>query len=114
MSFLTSYFPPTSMNPNTPNDVVLAIEPWIPSFRPSMNSLSSAAVWLCLHDLPPTLWSREALELIVQRARRLIKLDQATELLSKGQFTRVSVEVDLSHPLVPGANIDVEGEIPNF
>ena len=94
---------------------ILAIGPQIPLFRPFLDSLSSVVVWLCLPDLPPALWYREALELIVQRAGRLVKLDQATESLSKSRFTRVAMEVDLSHPLVLGADVGVKGEeIPNF
>ena len=85
-----------------------------PSFRTSLNSLAFALVWIRLPAMPSALWSRYTLKLIVQLARHLIKVDQETELQSKVQFARVVVEVDLSHPLFPGANVDVEGEIPNF
>ena len=35
-------------------------------------------------------------------------LNQVIELLSKGRFARITVEVDLSRPLVPSADIAVE------
>ena len=55
------------------------------------------------------------MEPIVAWAGHAVKLDQATELLSEWRFTEVVVEVDLSHPLVPDVDIDLEGEkIPNF
>ena len=66
-------------------------------------------------DLPPVFWTRQSLELIVERAGRLIKLDQATELLLKGRFARVVMEVDISQALAPGVNIEVDDdEIPSF
>ena len=43
----------------------------------------------------------------------MIKLDQATELLSKGRFARVAVKVDISQALAPGVNIEIN-EIPSF
>ena len=74
-----------------------------------------AVIWLCLLDLPPALWTREVLKLIVARSEFLVKLDQETELLSKGRFARVTLEVNLSHLLVHGANIDIKNEeILNF
>ena len=85
-----------------------------PSFRTSLNSLAFALVWIRLPAMPSALWTRYTLELIVQLDRHLIKVDQETELQSKVQLARVVVEVDLSRPLFPGANVDVEGEIPNF
>ena len=55
------------------------------------------------------------LELIIARAGRLVKLDQAIELLFKGRFERITVEVNLSCLLAPDANIDIEDKkIPNL
>ena len=42
------------------------------------------------------LMDARSLDLIVEPAGRLINLDQAIELLSKGRFARVAMEVDLS------------------
>ena len=96
------------------DDIVMAIGPWTLSFQPSLESLR-AVIWLCLPDLPPAFRTTEALELIVGQVGRLVKLDQPTELFSNAMFARVTVEVDLSRPLVPRANIDVKSEkIPNF
>ena len=51
-----------------------------------------------LPDLPQALWTRSALELIVAAAGHLVRLDEATELLSKGRDARVAVEIDLARP----------------
>lgn len=53
---------------------VLALGAWIPDFRPSLNLLPRATVWLRLLGLPPSVWTRAALELIVAPAGRLVKL----------------------------------------
>ena len=59
--------------------------------------------------------AQEASELIVAQTGCLVKLDQATELLSKGRFAAVVVEVDLSHSFGFGTDVDIEGEeILNF
>ena len=40
-----------------------------------------------------------------------MRLDESTELLSKGRFARVAVKVDLSNPLLPGIEITVEDSV---
>jgi len=62
-------------------------------------------------DLPLFLWSRSALELIASTVGSLMRLDESTELLSKGRFARVAVKVDLSNPLLPGIEITVEDSV---
>ena len=72
-------------------------------------------IWIHLRNLPLTLWTLEALQLIVARARHLVKLDQVTRLLSKRRFVRVTLEIDLLCLLVPCTDIDIKGkDIPNF
>ena len=51
-----------------------------------------------LPDLPPTLRTRSALDLIVADASRLMKLNEATQLLSKARFAQVAVEIGLDRP----------------
>ena len=63
---------------------------------------------MSLSTLPSVLWTRSALELVVGTVSRLVKLDQATELLTKGSFARVAVEIDLRHHLVLGADVSFE------
>jgi len=89
---------------------ILVIGPWTPSFQPSPKVLPSAVICIGLSDLPPVLWTLESLDMIIEWACRLIKFNQVIELLSKGRFARVAVEVDLSRPLVPGADIAIEDD----
>jgi len=76
------------------NDAVLAMGPWTLEFHPAVASLPKCIVWLRLPDLPSTLWTPSALSLIVSKAGSLIRLDECTELLVKGRYTRVAVEID--------------------
>ena len=62
-----------------------------------------------LPELPPSLWTRSALELIVSKTGKLVRFDQSLELLSKGSFARVAIELDLSKPLLPGTVIQLDG-----
>ena len=54
------------------------------------------------------MWTRFALDLILAKAKRLVELDQATELLTKGRLARVTVEINLAMPLTSCTNVAVE------
>ena len=62
-----------------------------------------------LPELPPSLWTRSALELIVSKVGKLVRLDQSNELLAKGHFAQVAIKLDLSKPLVPRTMIQLDG-----
>ena len=74
-----------------------------------LSFLLRVTVWMRLPDLPPALWTRFALELIVAAAGHRVRLDEAIELLSKGRYARLAVEIDLARPLIPGSNLLLEG-----
>ena len=46
------------------------------------------------------MWTRSTLALLVSVAGHLVRLDPATELLIKGRYARVAMEINLSRPLV--------------
>ena len=72
-------------------------------------------VWVRLPDLPPMLWTRSALKLIVSKAGSLLHLDKCTDLLTKGRYARVAIEIILSNPLGPGTDIKLDDlSIPSF
>ena len=58
---------------------------------------------------------RLALSLIVAPVGRLVRLDPATELLTKGRYARMAVEIDLSGLLVPGSDVAFENSaLPTY
>ena len=90
---------------------MLVLQPWSSEFRPSQNFLPRTCLLLHLLDLPLVFWSPSALERIVSNVGSLMHLDESTELLSKGRFARVVVEVDLSNPFLPGTEITIEDSV---
>jgi len=80
----------------------------------TLNLLPRATVWLRLPNHPLAFWTQAALELIVAPAGQLVKLDQATKMLSKGRYTCVAVEIDLATPLVPGSDMLCENSAAPF
>ena len=76
------------------DDAVLALDPWTLEFHSSVAKLYTCVVWMRLPELPSSLWTRSAIDLIVSKISKLVCLDQSTELLSKRRFARVTIELD--------------------
>ena len=101
--------------PRVIDNAVLALGSWTPEFQLSVDELPKCVVWVRLPDLPLLLWTQSVLSLVVSKARALVRLDNYTELLSKGRYVRVAVEINLSKPLLPGTDIKLEGlNVPSF
>ena len=54
------------------------------------------------------------MDLIASTTGRLVKLDHPTELLSKGLFARIAIEIDLSKPFSPGYDVVYENSDQPF
>lgn len=81
------------------NGIVLQLTPWQPFFEPAFTRLSTAVIWIQLHNLPVEFWDGEALESISNLFGRLFKIDEVTSSLSRSKFARLCIEVDLAKPL---------------
>ncbi|KAG9451212.1 hypothetical protein H6P81_011177 [Aristolochia fimbriata] len=68
---------------------------WFPTFVPSKEEPSSAAVWVSLPSLPLVFFQEELLFPIASLAGRVIAVDDSTRNLSRTNVARVCVEVDL-------------------
>lgn len=84
------------------NGIILQLSPWKPFFEPTFAKLSTAAIWLQLHNLPVEFWEGETLETIASQFGSLLKVDEFTASLSRSKYARICVEVDLSKPLCRG------------
>ncbi|XP_039144885.1 uncharacterized protein LOC120282194 [Dioscorea cayenensis subsp. rotundata] len=91
-----------SDGPWTINGIILQLTPWRPFFEPAFTKLTSAAVWVQLHNLPIEFWSGDTIETITSHLGNLLKIDDLTLSLTRTKYARVCIEVDLSKPLNKG------------
>ncbi|XP_039123512.1 uncharacterized protein LOC120260138 [Dioscorea cayenensis subsp. rotundata] len=91
-----------SDGPWTINGIILQLSPWKPYFEPSFTKLTTAAIWIQLHNLPIEFWSGDTLETITNHLGRLLKIDELTLSLTRTKYARVCLELDLSKPLCKG------------
>ncbi|KAJ8438785.1 LOW QUALITY PROTEIN: hypothetical protein Cgig2_009903 [Carnegiea gigantea] len=78
----------------------LMLTPWKPNFHPSQNPFSSMIVWVRFPDPSVECFNKLALFDIAQLLGKPIKVDFATDLVSRARYARVCLEISLSKPLV--------------
>ncbi|XP_048489738.1 uncharacterized protein LOC125491693 [Beta vulgaris subsp. vulgaris] len=78
----------------------LMINRWQPNFRPTENHFDKLAVWVHFPELPVEYYDKEALYLIASKVGKPIRVDYATNNLSRARYARVYVEIDLDHPIL--------------
>ncbi|XP_039118901.1 uncharacterized protein LOC120255061 [Dioscorea cayenensis subsp. rotundata] len=91
-----------SEGPWTINGIILQLSPWRPYFEPSFTKLTTAAIWIQLHNLPIEFWSGDTLETVSSHLRRLLKIDELTLSLTRTKYARICLELDLSKLLSKG------------
>uniref|UniRef100_A0A6N2NHV3 Uncharacterized protein n=1 Tax=Salix viminalis TaxID=40686 RepID=A0A6N2NHV3_SALVM len=69
-------------------------------FRFKTSKISKIPVWVRIHGLPFTLWSRKGLSLVASKVRRPLACDEATFTCSRLDFARVCVEIDAASPFI--------------
>lgn len=75
---------------------------WTPDFRASDASITNTIVWVRLPEFPYPFFSQpRRLKEIGDMIDSFIKVDEHTEVASKGCFARIAVEIDLKKPLLP-------------
>uniref|UniRef100_A0A803M5D4 DUF4283 domain-containing protein n=1 Tax=Chenopodium quinoa TaxID=63459 RepID=A0A803M5D4_CHEQI len=81
-------------------DHYLMITKWKPNFRPSMNPFDRMIVWIRFPELPVEYYDKEALFDIAKLAGNPLRVDYATDHLTRARYARVFLDIDLSIPLV--------------
>ncbi|KAJ4847160.1 hypothetical protein Tsubulata_045745 [Turnera subulata] len=81
-------------------DHYLTIRKWVPNFDPKMERITRTMVWIHIPDLPMEYYDKEFLSMIGNRLGKIYRIDAATSSASRGQYAKMSVEVDLTKPLV--------------
>ncbi|XP_026415757.1 uncharacterized protein LOC113311123 isoform X2 [Papaver somniferum] len=77
----------------------LAMMRWTANFKPSESSINRTVVWIRLPELPPEYYDEKILFEVAGKLGRPIKIDKNTELVMRGRFARLCVEVDTNAPL---------------
>ncbi|XP_050263849.1 uncharacterized protein LOC126708070 [Quercus robur] len=83
----------------------LSIRPWELDFRPATANVSSIAVWIRLNELPIEYYNEEALVQIGKSIGTVLRIDTHTASETRGRFTRLCVQIDVTKPLVTGISI---------
>lgn len=82
--------------------IILQLSSWRPFFEPAFTKLTTAAIWVQLHNLPIEFWSGDTLETITGHLGILLKIDDLTASMTRTKYARVCIELDLSKPLSKG------------
>ncbi|XP_074300792.1 uncharacterized protein LOC141632112 [Silene latifolia] len=82
------------------DDHYLTIRKWIPNFVPTEDKMIHLTAWVRIPSLLVEYFEKAFLTKIGSRIGSVIRFDKNTENAERGQFTRMSVEVNLEKPLL--------------
>jgi len=78
----------------------LTIRRWVPNFVPDEAPIRFLTTWIRIPNISIEYFDVEFLNIIGQKVGRVIGIDQTTTKVDSGRFSKISVEVDLSKPLL--------------
>lgn len=81
-------------------DHYLTVREWRPNFRPEKEEINRVAVWVRLPKLPVEYYDSDFLFFLGDRIGRTVKVDKTTQLMARGKYARLCVEIDLDAPLL--------------
>ena len=82
------------------DDSYLTIRKWTPNFIPEEASIKVLTTWVRIPNLSVEYFDKEFLKKIGSKIGKVIRVDKSTAYAERGQFTRLSVEIDLAKPLL--------------
>lgn len=89
-------------------DHYIVVQRWRRNFLRSVRVETRMAVWIRIPKLPLELYNEKFLKRLGSRLGVLLKIDNLTTFHHRGQFARISIEIDLAKPVVP--QVVVRGE----
>ncbi|CAL1405409.1 unnamed protein product [Linum trigynum] len=87
-------------------DHYLVVHQWSPTFRTSDKPHRSVVAWVQFPELPVHFYHREVLFAIGNLIGRTVKLDYHTEMLERGKFARIAIDLDMTKPLPTRVRLD--------
>lgn len=82
------------------DDNYLTIRKWVPNFIPDDKPMRFLTAWVRIPQLSIEYFDKEFLLKIGNKIGKVMRIDQHTTNAERGQFTRLSIEMDLSKPLL--------------
>ncbi|KAL2923359.1 hypothetical protein RDABS01_014850 [Bienertia sinuspersici] len=82
------------------NDHYLTIRTWVPDFVLDNKPIKFLTAWVRIPNLAVEYFDTIFLHRIGEKIGRVIKVDKITQAATRGQFTRLCVELDWSKPLL--------------
>lgn len=81
-------------------EIYLIVKEWRPDFEPHRDTTEKVLVWVRFPDLPLEYFDSNILFRVGEKIGKPIRIDSATTLISKGNFARLCMEVDITKPLL--------------
>jgi len=81
-------------------DSYLTIRKWIPNFVPSKEPIRILIAWIKIPRISVEYPNKEFLDKIGEKVGKVRGIDKTTVIVERGQFTKLSVEIDLAKPLL--------------
>ncbi|XP_019150075.1 PREDICTED: uncharacterized protein LOC109146859 [Ipomoea nil] len=81
-------------------DHYLIVKPWEPDFDPMNDDTEMVLVWVRIPCIPVEYYDIILFRKLGNRIGRIVRVDQATSLVSRGKFARICVEIDMRKPLI--------------
>lgn len=82
------------------DDTYLTIRKWVPNFIPDDSPPKIFTAWVRIPNLAVEYFDSAFLSKIGSKIGKILRIDQTTAQAVRGQFTRISVEIDLTKPLL--------------
>lgn len=82
------------------DDNYLTIRKWVPNFIPDDTPMRFLTPWIRIPHLAVEYFDKEFLHKVGSLVGKVRRIDDNTALAQRGQFTRLSVELDLTRPLL--------------
>ncbi|XP_050233415.1 uncharacterized protein LOC126681903 [Mercurialis annua] len=84
----------------------LSVQAWNPDFDCINGKIHSIHAWIRLPGMPIHYYNKKVLRYIGDVVGKVVKIDYCTEVVERGKFSRIAVELDLSKSLVSQFNLD--------
>lgn len=84
----------------------LSIRKWVPRFDARVDEITRLVVWIRIPYLNIEYFDKRFLQIIGQKVGKVLRIDSTTAKAKRGQFARLSVEADLTKPLLSKFRLD--------